>query len=140
MPKIRHIAIATQDPEAMAQFLCKGFEFKELRRFGDFSGKAEGKSYGMYLTDGTLNLAIIKFGWSQGGKSLDFVGLHHFGVEVDDIDEYAKRLESLGADCFAEKPKDTSVFYEVKFTGPEGLLFDISDKPWLGSKSAKSES
>ena len=32
MPKLRHIAIAAEDPEAMAEFYKKAFDFKEVGR------------------------------------------------------------------------------------------------------------
>ena len=137
MPKIRHIALGTNDPDKTPEFFVKGFGFKETQRFGDFTGKTEGKSYGMYLSDGTLNLAIIKFGWAQGGKSLDFVGIHHFGIEVDDVDAYTEKLESLGAEFFIKRPENNDhTFYEVKFVGPERILMDIAEKPWIGSEPA----
>lgn len=144
MPKIRHIALAAKDPEATADFYIKAFGFKETQRFGDFTGKTPGKSYGMYLSDGTLNLAIIRFGWSQGGKDLDFYGIHHFGVEVDDVNAFTEKLESLGAECLVRPPERPDqgehIFYEVKFRAPDDVIIDIADKPWLGSKPAKSES
>lgn len=140
MPKIRHIAIATSDPEKTAAFFKSAFDFEEIQRFGDFSGGKPGKSYGMYLSDGTLNLAIIKFGWSQGGKPLDFAGIHHFGIEVEDVDAYTKKLEELGAEFFIKRPESArDAFYEAKFLGPENILMDIADKPWAGSTPAREE-
>ena len=32
MPKLRHIAIAAEDPEKMADFYKKAFDFKEVGR------------------------------------------------------------------------------------------------------------
>jgi len=138
MPKIRHIALASLDPAKTAAFFVEGFGFRELQRFGDFSGNTPGKSYGMYLTDGTLSLAIIRFGWSQAGKPLDFTGIHHFGIEVEDVDAHSAKLAALGADFFAQPAhKDPNAFYETKFVGPDGILMDIADKPWIGSVPAE---
>jgi catechol 2,3-dioxygenase-like lactoylglutathione lyase family enzyme len=117
MAKIRHIALATKDPEKTAEFFKTAFEFKEVGRMGDPVGKPEG-SHGIFLSDGTLNLAVLKFGWDQIGKGLDYVGLHHFGILVDDVDQWTAKLEG--------------------FRGPEGLVFDISENPWLGSEPLKS--
>ena len=137
MAKIRHIALAAKDPLATAAFYIKAFDFKEVQRFGDFTGGTEGKSYGVYLSDGTLNLAIIHFGWPQPGRDLGFLGLHHFGVEVNDADAYTQKLESLGAECFVRRPEgDSDAFYEVKFVGPDTVLFDIAEKPWVGTEPA----
>lgn len=137
MPKIRHIALASMDPAKTAEFFIQGFGFREVQRFGDFSGGTPGKSYGLYLSDGTLNLAIIRFGWSQGGKPLDFTGIHHFGVEVEDLDQSIARLEALGARFLGKRPENNDyTFYEAKLLAPEGTLMDIAESPWAGSRPA----
>ena len=52
MPKLRHIAIAAEDPEAMAEFYKKAFDFVEV-------GRPNGVlADGVFLSDGTLNMAI----------------------------------------------------------------------------------
>jgi hypothetical protein len=86
----------------------------------------------VFLSDGTLNMAILRFGWDQG-HGLDFRGIHHFGVLVDDVDGTADKLEALGATCFARRPEGQQGFYETKFHGPDKVLFDITDHPWGGS-------
>lgn len=140
MPKIRHIALATLDPEKTAAFFVQGFGFREVQRFGDFTGRTAGKSYGMYLSDGVLNLAIIRFGWSQAGKPLDFTGVHHFGIEVEDLEASTARLEALGAQFLGKRPENNGyTFYEAKFLGPEGTLMDIAESPWIGSRPADQE-
>lgn len=64
------------------------------------------------------------------------MGLHHFGVVVDDADKYVEKLESLGAECFMKPPAEERMkgSFEVKFRGPDGVVFDISDRPWPGSE------
>ena len=91
MPKLRHIAIAAEDPEAMAEFYKKAFDFEEV-------GRPNGVlADGVFLSDGTLNMAILKFKTDQLGKGMDYRGIHHFGVLVEDVDEFSKKLEGLGA-------------------------------------------
>jgi len=75
---------------------------------------------------------VLRFGWDQG-HGLDFRGIHHFGVLVDDVDGAADKLESLGAKCFGRRPEGQQGFYETKFHGPDKVLFDITDHPWGGS-------
>jgi hypothetical protein len=41
---------------------------------------------GVFLSDGTLNMAILKFKTDQLGKGLDYRGIHHFGMLVEDVD------------------------------------------------------
>ena len=131
MAKLRHIAIATNDPKKTAEFYKSAFGFREVGHAPEANAKL---AHGYFLSDGTLNLAILKFvEVDQLGKGLDYVGIHHFGVLVDDVDAASKKLESLGADCVMGKPKDRNTFFEVKFRGPDGVVFDISEHPWVGS-------
>jgi catechol 2,3-dioxygenase-like lactoylglutathione lyase family enzyme len=129
MPKLRHIAIAAEDPYATAEFYKQAFDFVEVHRT---EPKGEGSSYGVFLSDGKLSMAILRFGWDQG-PGLDYRGLHHFGVLVDDVDSYIDKLEKLGAHCFARRPEKQQGFYETKFHGPDKVVFDITDHPWRGS-------
>jgi catechol 2,3-dioxygenase-like lactoylglutathione lyase family enzyme len=134
MAKIRHIALATNDPVKTAEFYKQAFDFKEVGRTGspDESG---GIAWGIYLSDGTLNLAVLKFkNVDQLGRGLDYVGIHHFGVLVDDLQAYTEKLEGMGAPCFMRPdPSMTGVFFETKFRGPDGVVFDCSEHPWDGA-------
>ena len=86
MPKLRHIAIAAEDPEAMAEYYKQAFDIKEV-------GRPSGAlADGVFLSDGTLNMAILKFKTDQLGKGLDYRGIHHFGVLVEDVAEFSQRL------------------------------------------------
>lgn len=60
MPKVRHIAIAAEDPFATAEFYKQAFEFTEVSRIEKSADKT--KSYGVFLSDGTLSMAILHFG------------------------------------------------------------------------------
>lgn len=143
MAKIRHIALATQDPDATAAFYKKAFGFEEIRRSKSFDNGG-----GVFLSDGTLGIAILKFNWDQLGKGLDYVGLHHFGVIVDDVDDWTNHLESLGAKHFAQRGDDIATKitqeprggdFEVKFRGPDDVVFDISDHLWPGAEEVSEE-
>ena len=137
MMKIRHIAFASEHPGKAAEFYKTAFGFKELSRFGLDPGRPEEapRPSGVFLTDGTLNIAILKFGADQTGVGLDFQGFHHFGVVVDgDIDAWTKRLESLGAPNITGRDDiPPGAHFELKFRGPDGVVFDISYRSWPGS-------
>ena len=61
------------------------------------------------------------------------MGLHHFGVLVDDLASARAHVETLGGDCFRHTPPPGHTgFYETKFHGPDGVVFDISEHPWPG--------
>src|SRR5437588_12337005 len=115
MPKLRHIAIAAEDPEAMAEFYKKAFDFVEV-------GRPNGVlADGVFLSDGTLNMAILKFKTDQLGKGLDYRGLHHFGMLVDDVEEFAKKLERLGAGHYVDHAENRAggVEFEKYGYGPK---------------------
>ncbi|HUE19983.1 MAG TPA: VOC family protein, partial [Stellaceae bacterium] len=99
MPQIRHIALATNDPQKTAAFYKEAFGFRQIAET-KLSNDPNQLAYGVYLTDGTLNIAVLKFkNVDQLGRGLDYVGLHHFGIEVaDDLDGWIKKVESHGAD------------------------------------------
>jgi len=129
MAKLRHLAIACKDPDAMAEFYIKAFDFTVARR-GDGP-----LAYGVHLTDGTIDLALLRFKSDQIGKGMDYTGLHHFGILVEDLDEGAKKALGAGAKHYMdqENPERTGGF-EVKLYGPEGVLFDVAEHPWEGTE------
>ena len=128
MAKLRHIAIAAKDPDAMAEFYKRAFDFKEVR-------KSDGLlAYGYHLSDGTIDLAILRFKTDQLGKGLDYTGLHHFGILVEDVEEVAKKLEGLGGRHYMDQGADRVGGFEVKFYGPEDVLFDVAEHPWTGTE------
>jgi catechol 2,3-dioxygenase-like lactoylglutathione lyase family enzyme len=129
LAKLRHLAIAARDPDAMAEFYKKAFDFKEVR-------KTDGPlAYGWHLSDGTIDLAILRFKTDQLGRGLDYTGLHHFGVLVADVEQAAERLERLGGRHYMDQTDgERTGGFEVKFYGPEGVLFDIAEHPWAGTE------
>jgi catechol 2,3-dioxygenase-like lactoylglutathione lyase family enzyme len=129
MAKIRHLAISTKDPEKTAKFYCDHFEMQEVGRTN--SRLAEG----IYLSDGTINLAILNFKTDQLGRGMDYVGLHHFGFLVDNVEEKSKELEADGAPRFEQNDHASAMsFFELKHRGPDGVVFDLSGAPWVGAK------
>ena len=137
MAKIRHIALATNDPVKTAEFYKQAFDFKEVGRTGS-ADDPNGIAWGIYLSDGTLNLAVLKFkNVDQLGRGLDYVGIHHFGVLIDDLPAYIEKLEAMGAPCFMKPDASMAdVFFETKFRGPDGVVFDCSEHPWAGAAPA----
>jgi catechol 2,3-dioxygenase-like lactoylglutathione lyase family enzyme len=134
MSKLRHIAIAAKDPDAMAEFYKKAFDFKEVR-------KSDGPlAYGYHLSDGTIDLAILRFKTDQIGEGLDYTGLHHFGILVEDVEKTAAKLETLGGRHYMDQANaERTGGFEVKFYGPEGILFDVAEHPWTGTEPLPEE-
>src|SRR6266571_1258423 len=83
---------------------------------------------GIYLSDGVINLALLKYKGESGSWLKDaasFVGAHHFGFQVDDLEATKKRIEAAGGTFFFTlgKTKDDANF-EMKFKDPDGVIFD----------------
>ena len=134
MARIRHIAIGTQDPEATARFYIEGLGLKKVGKLN--SSTAEG----YYLSDGHVNVAILKFksddpATTEGGTR--YTGVHHFGLEVEDMAKARKKIEKAGAvhrpyPGTEEMKKRGNI--EVKFSGPDGVTIARSEHGWVGTK------
>ena len=131
MPKLRHIAIAAEDPEAMAEFYKKAFDFKEVGRPNGFLAD------GVFLSDGTLNMAILKFKTDHcSAKAWITAGCIISACWSRTSDEFTKKLDSLGAEHYIDQGQGghQAGYFEKKFFGPEGVLFDIAEHGWAGSE------
>lgn len=133
MGKLRHIAMAVKDLEASAQFYESVFEMERV-------GVTESPiASGIYLSDGLMCLALLHYKTEEaaGDKGLDYVGIHHMGFWVEDLDASSKVIEANGGKFFLDLPiEKESLYYERKFTDPNGAIFDISQNGWVGSRKA----
>lgn len=138
MAKIKHIAIATQDPEKTAQFYKEVFGLKEIAKI-DSPGAT-----GFHLTDGDINFAVLKFKNDQTAgvpQGKDYAGLHHIGFEVDSIAAIDKKLAGAGAPIRDDinqalglgRNLAAHVNAEVKYSAPDGVIIDISETGWAGT-------
>ena len=139
MAQIKHIAIATQDAAKTAKFYKEVFGLREIAQLDGPNAK------GFYLSDGNINLAILDFqndqvAGAEHGK--DFSGFHHIGFEVEDLEEIAKKLEAANS-----HPRDDindalhlgmdaqeGGNVEVKYSGPDGVIIDVSQTGWVGTR------
>ena len=134
MARIRHIAIATRDLDGTKKFYIEGLGLKEVGKINTPT------SEGCYLSDGHINFAILKFKYDEPAKTegtLRYTGIHHFGLEVEDMEGARARIEKAGAvhrpyPGTEEMAKRGNV--EVKFSGPDGVTIDLSEHGWLGTK------
>jgi catechol 2,3-dioxygenase-like lactoylglutathione lyase family enzyme len=138
MAKIKHIAIATQDPEKTAQFYINVFGLKEIAKINSPGAT------GFHLTDGDINLAVLKFKNDQTAgvpQGKEYTGLHHIGFEVDSIEEIDKKLtaadapirDDINAALGFGKGQPAHINAEVKYSAPDGVIIDISETGWAGT-------
>lgn len=153
MARLKHVAITTQDPQETSRFYKEAFELDEVGKIN--SELVEG----FFLSDGHINIAILKFKDERvAGKEFgtSYTGLHHIGFEVDNMAETAGKLENLNSsprsdinEVLNPAMKDINAGIEasmkdmvgghggrnveVKFSGPDGVMIDISQTGWVGT-------
>ena len=138
MPKIKHLALSTQNPDETAKFYIEVFGLEEIAKL-DGPGAS-----GYYLSDGDINIAILKFkndavAGTERGK--EWSGLHHIGFQVESLDDIAAKLGAANA-----APRDDinqalgvgmghphQANVEVKYSGPDGVIVDVSETGWVGT-------
>ena len=146
MARIRHIAIQTQDEEATKDFYVENFGLEVV-------GKVKNERIaGYYLTDGHINVAVLKFlndtlAGAERGKG--WSGIHHFGFQVESLEETTAKLAKTAA-----KPRDDINValglgaggaraghgnVEVRYIGPDNVNFDVSETGWVGTPTNKAK-
>jgi glyoxylase I family protein len=138
MPKIKHIALSTQDVDKTAKFYIDVFGMKEIARIDSPGAR------GYYLSDGDINLAILNFksdavAGVERGK--DWSGLHHIGFQVESLEAIAERLDAAGSERRDDVNQALGVGQghhryanvEVKYSGPDGVMLDVSESGWVGT-------
>ena len=139
MPKIKHIALATQDVEKTARFYIEVFGMREVGKINDPGTR------GCFLTDGDINLAILDFKNDAAAgveRGKDWSGIHHFGFQVESLDAIGERLTQAGS-CRREDVEQALGVgarqphgnVEVKYTGPDDVMLDVSETGWIGTPS-----
>jgi glyoxylase I family protein len=144
VPKIKHIAISTQDVEATARFYKDVFGLREVGKI-DSPGAS-----GYYLSDGDINLAILNFksdavAGAERGRS--WSGLHHIGFQVESLDSIAEKLAAAGSSPRDDVNQALGVGQgrrhggnvEVKYSGPDGVMVDVSETGWVGTTPLRTE-
>jgi catechol 2,3-dioxygenase-like lactoylglutathione lyase family enzyme len=140
MPKIKHIAISTQDVDKTAKFYIDVFGMKEVGKVDSMGAR------GYYLTDGDINLAILNFkndavAGAERGK--EWSGIHHIGFQVESLEDIADKLATAGAPRREDINQALGVGdgkrhggnVEVKYSGPDGVVLDASETGWVGTPS-----
>jgi glyoxylase I family protein len=138
MPKIKHIAMSTQDVDKTAKFYIDVFGMKEIAKLDGPGAR------GYYLSDGDLNLAILNFksdavAGVERGKN--WIGIHHIGFEVESLEEITEKLAAAGSAPRDDVNRALGVGHgprhggnvEVKYTGPDGVMIDVSETGWVGT-------
>jgi predicted enzyme related to lactoylglutathione lyase len=134
MARIRHIALVVKDLEKTATFYQKALGLSR-------SEMSEGPTARrIYMSDGEVNLALLQYKSEVGSGLKDpqaFVGVHHFGFQVDDLKEGQTAIEAAGGEFFFDLGEEGDEGFERKFKDPDGIIFDINDTGWVMTSGKK---
>ncbi|TAJ98367.1 VOC family protein [bacterium] len=129
MAKIKHIAIRATDPERTVAFYKEVFGLKQV---------GLGRN-GVYLSDGHINLAILRCKSEKEGGS-GIVGIEHIGFQVENVEGTLAKLSRYGGKPLMDRvdvtPTDATnpqSYYEIKCAGPDDQILDISGSGWIGT-------
>lgn len=81
LPRIRYLAVLSEDPAALAGFYVRDCAMTELGRSEDGD---------ITLSDGGFNLTLLKLRADLGEPHME-AGLHHLGIAVDSVEETEAR-------------------------------------------------
>jgi lactoylglutathione lyase len=118
MNRIVHLALKVDDLERSTAFYREVFGFTELdtARVRDHTSR--------HLTDGAIDVALIQYDAGTQSAESKAAGegpcIHHFAVEVDDLEAAARQIRSYGCEIIS----DPGVV-PVKFRAPGGTVCEI---------------
>ena len=130
--KLRHIALSVRDVAETQKFFEEAFG---MTKAGDAQN-------GIYMTDGTINVALLAKNGKVPGLGVEpYYGVMRFGMWVDDLAQAEEQVKSAGAVHFQGRaPNTPNSYYEVKYRDPDGIVFDITASGWKGAvKNVKPE-
>jgi catechol 2,3-dioxygenase-like lactoylglutathione lyase family enzyme len=118
MPRLRHLALLTENPERLAEFYRTVFEMKEV-------GRSPGA---IYLSDGHTNLSLItKMNIPDHQRP---TGIYHFGFHIEELEAVQERLRKAGIpDAAPPRPRDGR-YAEHRVKDPDGNLIDLAEHDW----------
>ncbi len=118
MNRIVHLALKVEDLERTTEFYQKVFGFKEVetRKTRDHLSR--------HLSDGAIDFTLIKYDAGTDSAEPKASGekpcIHHFAVEVENIEEAEKVIRSYGCEIIS----DPGVI-PVKFRAPGGTVAEL---------------
>ena len=89
MGKLRHIALSVPNLEEAAQFYENAFGMERVRQ----------SDVAVMMSDGVVSLALLHLQSNDNApdeRGSDFIGIHHLGFLLDDLDEACAAVEKAG--------------------------------------------
>jgi predicted enzyme related to lactoylglutathione lyase len=120
--KIQHAAIVSENFVREAKFYEAIFGMKRSKPGSEEEQKAIRNNYAVSISDGYVGVTVI------GRKPGYIPGLHHFGVDVDDVDEAMSRIQKNYPEVAVLKRPSNRPFATYGAHDPEGNYFDLTQE------------
>jgi len=122
LTRIQHFAIVSENFVREAKFYESAFGMTRSRPGSEEEQKAIRTSYAVSIGDGYVGVTVI-------GRKPGYVpGLHHFGVDVDDVDEAIARIKQNYPDVAVLQRPSNRPFATYGAHDPEGNYFDLTQE------------
>ena len=122
LTRIQHFAIVSENFVREAKFYESVFGMKRSKPGSAEEEKAIRTNYAVSISDGYVGVTII------GRKPGYIPGLHHFGVDVDDVDQAIARIKKNYPEVAVLKRPSNRPFATYGAHDPEGNYFDLTQE------------
>lgn len=129
MATLRYIAFLAEEPEKLADFYRRFLGTEELGRSADGD---------VSITDGFYNLTFFKRRPALGEMKMD-LGLHHIGLEVDDLEAIKGKFLNLNPRGMILQEANDIHHGEIRIHDPECLPVSISTRGFGVPKSKEKQ-
>ena len=118
MNRIVHIALKVENLEETTRF------YQEVFGFAEQSTKKVRDHVSRHLSDGDSDFTLIRYDEGTQSRESKASGagpcIHHFAIEVDDLEAYTHKIRSYGCEIIS----DPGVV-PVKFRAPGGTVAEL---------------
>ncbi len=122
LTRIQHFAIVSENFVREAKFYEAVFGMKRSKPGSAEEEKAIRTNYAVSIGDGYVGATVI-------GRKPGYVpGLHHFGVDVDDVDQAIARIKKNYPEVAVLKRPSNRPFATFGAHDPEGNYFDLTQE------------
>lgn len=120
--RIQHLAIVSENFPREAKFYEAVFGMKRAKPGSPEEAKAIRSNAALSIGDGYVGVTVI-------GRKPGYVpGLHHFGIDVDDVEEATARIRKRFPAVQVLKRPSNRPFATLGAHDPEGNFFDLTQE------------
>ncbi|TMB73430.1 MAG: VOC family protein [Deltaproteobacteria bacterium] len=122
LTRIQHVAIVSENFVRETRFYEVVLGMKRSKPGSAEEEKAIRTNYALSISDGYVGMTVI-------GRKPGYVpGLHHFGIDVDDVDEACSRIKEKYPAITVLKRPSNRPFATLGAHDPEGNYFDLTQE------------